>query len=290
MYWALILLLVSAVFANQAIIDEVNSKQNLWVAGPSKFDSWSEDEIRGMLNPMITKTEVQETLQAVSVPSAYDFYEQYATCNAGVMDQAKCGSCWAFGTATSTSTRYCKIHNTQMKLSPQDLVSCDIEGNMGCNGGQPRLACDYVELHGIVTNDCYPYTSGGGDSGSCKTKCTGTKDKTWKLYKDKFFSCSGYESESAIQKAIYEDGPVCGTMTVYQDFMSYKGGVYEHTTGEELGGHAITIVGWGEDNGTKYWRVQNSWGPSWGEEGFFRIVRGKNNCGIDSGATAGVPK
>ncbi|KAJ6240271.1 hypothetical protein M0813_24268 [Anaeramoeba flamelloides] len=288
MYWVFIILLVSTVFANQAIIDEINAKQNLWVAGPSKFDSWTNEEIKQMLNPMITKTEVQETLESVSVPDSFEFYDNY-DCFTKVMDQAKCGSCWAFGTATSTSTRYCKKHGKKIELSPQDLVSCDWEGNSGCNGGQPRLACDYVEFHGIVDDTCYPYTSGGGDSGKCKSKCADKKYK-WKLYKDEFFTCSGYESESAIQKAIYEDGPVCGTMAVFQDFMSYTGGIYKHTTGELLGGHAITIVGWGEEEGTKFWKVQNSWGPAWGESGFFRIVRGENNCGIDSGATAGKPK
>jgi len=81
---------------------------------------------------------------------------------------------------------------------------------------------------------------------------------------------------------IMTNGPVEAAFTVYTDFMLYKGGVYSHVSGTEEGGHAIKIVGWGVDNGTKYWLVANSWSPAWGENGFFRIKRGTNECGIES--------
>lgn len=72
--------------------------------------------------------------------------------------------------------------------------------------------------------------------------------------------------------------------TVYEDFMSYSGGVYKHTSGAQLGGHAVKIVGWGDG----YWICANSWGPSWGEKGFFNIAFGE--CGIDSAVYACSPK
>ena len=86
------------------------------------------------------------------------------------------------------------------------------------------------------------------------------------------------------------DGPVEGTMEVYQDFMSYSSGVYKHTTGSLLGGHAIKIIGWGHDatSNLDYWIINNSWGPTWGMKGVFWIVRGEDNCGIDHGAVAGL--
>ena len=70
-----------------------------------------------------------------------------------------------------------------------------------------------------------------------------------------------------------------------QDFEDYAGGIYQRTTGKPAGGHAVKIVGWGVENGTKYWKVANSWNPYWGEKGFFRIVRGKNECGIEDQVT-----
>ena len=84
---------------------------------------------------------------------------------------------------------------------------------------------------------------------------------------------------------IMEGGPVETAFTVYSDFEDYAGGIYQRTTGKPAGGHAVKIVGWGVENGTKYWKVANSWNPYWGEKGFFRIVRGKNECGIEDQVT-----
>merc|ERR1711957_75828 len=74
--------------------------------------------------------------------------------------------------------------------------------------------------------------------------------------------------------------------SVYGDFANYTGGIYRHTSGSMLGGHAVRIVGFGIENGEKYWKVANSWNPYWGEQGYFRITRGSNNCGIEDMVTA----
>jgi len=86
------------------------------------------------------------------------------------------------------------------------------------------------------------------------------------------------------------NGPVEGAFTVYGDFPSYKSGVYKHVSGDELGGHAIKILGWGVENGEDYWLVANSWNPEWGNEGYFKIARGTDECGIEDGVVAGLPK
>jgi len=84
---------------------------------------------------------------------------------------------------------------------------------------------------------------------------------------------------------IAEGGPVETAFTVYEDFENYAGGIYHHVTGEEAGGHAVKFVGWGVENGTKYWKVANSWNPYWGEAGYFRILRGSNEGGIEDQVT-----
>ena len=94
-----------------------------------------------------------------------------------------------------------------------------------------------------------------------------------------------YRTEEAIQEAIMKDGPIQTAFSVYSDFANYAGGIYHHVTGGLEGGHAVTIVGWGEENGVKYWRILNSWNPYWGESGYFRIKRGTNECGIESQVT-----
>ena len=70
---------------------------------------------------------------------------------------------------------------------------------------------------------------------------------------------------------------------------SFALGVYQHVTGEELGGHAIKILGWGVEDGVKYWLVANSWNSDWGDKGFFKILRGSDHCGIESEVVAGIP-
>ena len=86
------------------------------------------------------------------------------------------------------------------------------------------------------------------------------------------------------------NGPIEVAFTVYEDFLSYKSGVYKHTSGRALGGHAVKMVGWGVDNGQKYWRIANSWNEGWGNNGFFNIARGHNECGIEGQGVAGLPQ
>lgn len=66
-------------------------------------------------------------------------------------------------------------------------------------------------------------------------------------------------------------------------------GVYQHVHGKVLGGHAIRILGWGTENGTPYWLIANSWNTDWGNNGFFKILRGDDHCGIESQISAGIP-
>lgn len=89
---------------------------------------------------------------------------------------------------------------------------------------------------------------------------------------------------------IYKNGPVEAAFMVYEDFVTYKSGVYHHVSGSMLGGHAIKILGWGVENGVKYWLVANSWNTSWGDNGYFKILRGSDECGIEDRVSAGVPK
>jgi len=97
---------------------------------------------------------------------------------------------------------------------------------------------------------------------SCDQTCMNGLDWT----KDKHIGSTSYSVSSEvsqIQTEIMTRGPVEGSFTVYADFVTYKSGVYQHTTGSELGGHAIKILGWGVESGTPYWTVANSWNSDW---------------------------
>ncbi|EPB68440.1 papain family cysteine protease [Ancylostoma ceylanicum] len=123
----------------------------------------------------------------------------------------------------------------------------------------------------------------------CLRKCQDGYPKSYK--DDKIFGKTAYAvpgSVSAIQRDIMKNGPVVAAFTVYSDFMQYKSGIYKHTVGGEEGGHAVKIIGWGSENGVPYWIIANSWNSDWGEDGFFRMIRGENDCGIEENIVAGL--
>ena len=193
-----------------------------------------------------------------------------------IRDQAKCGSCWAFGASEALSDRYSIFSNGTINvvLSPQELVSCD-STNHGCGGGWIQNAWDYLERFGISDDSCYPYSSGKGDSGTCDTKkCP----KKYSCTKNSIVLCS---DPAHIKAELYTHGPLETRFNVYEDFHNYAGGIYVHTTGKRVGGHAIKVVGYGYDTNLKleYWICANSWGTDWGLNGYFYIAFGQ--CGID---------
>lgn len=164
------------------------------------------------------------------------------------------------------------------------MVSCDFL-DMGCNGGWLGNAWSYLEKTGIVTDSCFPYASGDGKAPKCVKKCVSGESFT--KYKCKKGTVVTAKNPEAAKSLIYAGGPAETRFTVFEDFMSYKTGVYQYTTGKQLGGHAIKVVGWGQENGINYWICANSWSTSWGEDGFFRIAFGE--CGIDEQVVACTP-
>tara|TARA_B110000208_G_C11731497_1_gene416597 strand:+ start:60 stop:1499 length:1440 start_codon:yes stop_codon:yes gene_type:complete len=148
--------------------------------------------------------------------------------------------------------------------------------------------------HGPQGNDPYPAEGAPGCPSQsspegprkCDAKAAGGSHGDFA--KDKWTFAGGAQSasgEMGIAKAIMAGGPVETAFTVYTDFANYVSGVYTHVSGGVEGGHAVRIVGWGVDGGKKYWKVANSWNPYWGENGYFRIAKGNNECGIENGVS-----
>ena len=88
---------------------------------------------------------------------------------------------------------------------------------------------------------------------------------------------------------IYTNGPIVCGISATEGFQQYSSGILQDTTNSKTIDHYVSIVGWGEENSTKYWNVRNSWGSPWGEQGFFRIIRGTNNLGIESACSSMYP-
>jgi len=239
-----------------------------------------------------------------------------------IRDQSNCGCCWAFAGAEAASDRMCIATGGKMlmPLAAQDVCFC--ASFDGCGGGQITTPWTFIKSkgsvtggqyessgpfgagycsdftlphchhHGPVGNDPYPSEGAPGCASQSSPKCPrtcganatgdhGTFAQDKYTFEGRMMTASG---ETAIKQMIMEGGPVETAFTVYSDFENYAGGVYAHTTGQAVGGHAVKFVGWGTDSGVKYWKVANSWNPYWGEKGYFRIKVGSPG-GIDDSVT-----
>jgi len=225
--------------------------------------------------------------QLQDLPKQFDSREQWKDCKFNVRQQEHCGSCWAFSASSTLQDRFCIASKGQIQavLSPQDMVSCD-KKDMACQGGLLDSAWEYLETVGIVADSCFPYVSGDGkEIPSCPHgACMDTKLKYTK-YRALAGKSQPLTCEKQIKEEILKNGPVQTGFMVYEDFMHYKSGVYEYNHGSKLGGHAVKIVGWGVEEGKEFWIAQNSWGPEWGEKGFFRIKLGQ--CLFEENAYVG---
>ena len=225
------------------------------------------------------ETEDSQYSPLQALPTNFDpRSEKFNSCIHPVRDQAQCGSCWAFGSSEALSDRFCIAGKDVGALSPQDLVSCDYN-NYGCDGGYLNLAWQYLTNTGVVTEGCLPYASQSGVSPDCPTNKKCANGAAWTKYKCQPNSVVNPTSVDAIKTELYNNGPMEGAFTVYEDFFNYKSGVYYHVSGGVAGGHAIKVLGWGVESGLNYWLCANSWGVGWGMTGFFKIKQG--DCGIN---------
>ncbi|KAL0245963.1 hypothetical protein GEMRC1_007179 [Eukaryota sp. GEM-RC1] len=284
----LLLALAAVVFANPQIVSIVNSNPtSTWVAGVNpRFVGMTHEELRSLLGLKLDFINLPKKVEEnANLPDTFDVREQWPGCPSySIRDQGRCGSCWAFGAAEALSDRFCISQNKKVVLSPQWLVSCD-KSNMACNGGWLDKVWRFMASTGVVEDSCMKYVSGrAGQVPPCPSQCE--DGSALKMYK----AANAYDvssSEQAIMSEIQQYGSVEVGFSVYSDFMSYRSGIYHHQTGYLQGGHAVKMIGWGVENGQKYWLVANSWGTSWGESGHFRIRRGVNECNIESMVTAG---
>ena len=136
-------------------------------------------------------------------------------------------------------------------------------------------AFEFVKSHGIASENAYPYTSGGGTTGSCNSAKEGQP----------VVSITGYtdvpsRDEDALKSAVSQQPVSVAIEADKSAFQFYSGGVLDNSACGTNLDHGVLVVGYGTDGGKDYWKVKNSWGPSWGEEGYIRMVRNKNQCGI----------
>eukprot|EP01099_Mayorella_cantabrigiensis_P001826 TRINITY_DN179_c0_g1_i1.p1 TRINITY_DN179_c0_g1~~TRINITY_DN179_c0_g1_i1.p1 ORF type:complete len:332 (+),score=98.75 TRINITY_DN179_c0_g1_i1:51-1046(+) len=209
----------------------------------------------------------------VSLPTTVDW--RTAGVVTPVKDQGQCGSCWAFSTTGAVEGVWALKSGKLVSLSEQQLVDCNTN-NSGCNGGWPYIAMQYLIGAGSDTESSYPYHA---SQGRCVRQQVGAKVVGYyQLPKG---------SESNLQSATANVGPVSVCIDASQpSFQLYKSGVYnEPKCNPYYLDHAVLVVGYGNEGGKDYWLVKNSWGTSWGEQGYIKMSRNANNqCGIASAA------
>ncbi|KAL6063077.1 Cathepsin H [Balamuthia mandrillaris] len=215
-----------------------------------------------------------------TVPSYWDWREHNAV--GPVKNQGACGSCWTFS-ATGAIEAARVIHGgdkTVVPLSEQNLLDCSRAfNNHGCAGGLMDRAFKYIMSNGgIEAERHYPYE---GEVGPCRYK-ESRKETSIKTYRT-----VPHGLESALQVHVWKDGPVsCGIDASHRSFQFYRSGVYHEPACSSIAlDHAVLTVGFGRENGLDYWLVKNSWGTDWGEHGYMKLARFRNNnCGIATGA------
>jgi len=267
---------------NKAFVEAHNAKtDSTFKVAMNKFGDLSAEEFGRVFNGVrVPKGYVHQATFVnpnVALPDSFDWTTQGAV--TPIKDQGQCGSCWAF--STTGSVEGCHFFGTKnlVGLSEQNLVDCSqAQGNEGCNGGLMTDAMDYIKANGIDSEASYPYTA---QDGTCAFNPANVASHE-----------TGYTNvasgdENALQQSVYQ-GPTSVAIDASQSsFQFYTSGVYSdpNCSSSQLD-HGVLAVGWGSDSGTAYWIVKNSWGTSWGNNGFIWMARNANNmCGIATMAT-----
>lgn len=189
-----------------------------------------------------------------------------------VMNQGNCGSCVAFSTIATLEAQTAismKAPWLRPMFSPQALFAC---GGGKCDQGwYTDSGAATVKSKGVLDNACAPYTMGSdGKDVTCSNFCANQTERTYKNVTGTFRPSGGWGSNSiqAVKDAL-KKGPLVTSMTVYEDFVTYGGGIYKSTSTKSVGGHAVSLVGY--NDAQRYWIIRNSWSDEWGEKGYARI-------------------
>jgi len=284
-----------------SLIVHANRNAKTWKAGASSFfEGWTVGDAKMLVGVSISGMGGSLPNCAVAdapIPEQFDSREKWPQCfSSPIYNMGNCTASWAIATASALSNRFCVSspeYYGDLMLSPQQLLSCDTM-NRGCSGGDIDTAWNYIQREGLVSEICFPYQA--DSTVSCTSRCvTETPMKAG--------AHCVLNTDAAIKKEIFLNGPVVALLFLVDDFLIYRGGLYQSLpTATQLTDtqrqriiHAVKIIGWGMMEGKSYWLIENSWGEDWGEHGYAKVVAGgdpENNRGgivIETFVLSGVP-
>ena len=261
------------------VLHNLDFTQN-FTMGINQFTDLTADEFKEMYVSGL-KTEVGSygcksfSSSASGAPTSVDWRNEQAVTS--VKDQGQCGSCWTFSATGAIEGAWAISTGQLVDLSEQEMVDCATGisyGSHGCNGGQMEGAFKFVIANGQCSLASYPYTA---KDGTCQ-KCSAVVE---------IASCSDVKPNDQISlKAAVAKQPVAVAIEAdTRYFQSYSSGILTSTSCGTTLDHGVLVVGYGEENGQKYWLVKNSWGTSWGDKGYVKIARSESTndegiCGI----------
>jgi C1A family cysteine protease len=254
--------------AIDALQKEIDAKGYNWTAGITSVSGLTDDEKKKLcgvkpIKDVKEKKQHPNKLEPVGTyPETFDWRDNGGNWMTSVKDQG-CGDCWAFsaiGIVESKIKIQANDPNLDIDLSEQHLVSdCCSAGD--CSGGWPGQVLEYMYYTGVPSEACFPYK--GGD-------CACIPCEIWTNNRWNIDSFSSTKYQIVYKDRILSNGPMSAVIKVYDDFLDYNGGVYQRTSNNFSGYHAIVIVGWNDTE--ESWIIKNSWGEGWGENGYGRFT------------------
>ena len=261
-------------------IENHNRENHSWKMSVNKFADMTSDEFKAQYTSGYNKNNLlgfnrikfeDLNIDVDDLPSEIDWDEKGVV--TPVSDQGQCGSCYAFSSVEAVESKYVMDTGNLVALSKQQIVDCsESYGNEGCQGGLMDNVFNYIKDNGICLESDYGYK---GVSGSCK-KCTS-------VTKVESYVDVSANNEQALQKAVSLQ-PISVAIEADQtSFQFYSSGVLTASCGTNLD-HGVLAVGYGTLNGKDYWKVKNSWGANWGQNGYILLARNvkstSGQCGI----------